>query len=457
MARLKCFHTSRPDLKSSAVTTLPTDMMGAEDSSKLKASLLVDNTNLLACAASARLWERLLEKYQVPLLLLLVADVRMTLDHPSIALPLYHELQTEIQDSNLASWINESHETISLTRRVTDSLRLSIDYAPGQNWWPERLNRPFPLFKLSKEAHSEIENLWSEVSEFENADRNLKTFHCIHTNDIEGVGTLEDSSYLLLLTHGLFFPNTRRETVVYTGELKDQPELFLRVLRGTNNALSRVMEMATSEHLTLTPTIICELHHTMLQGTQTVYLNDRDTFKYCAVGVTRQATQINVTARLPTGKMIQFCPYTEVDSYMAYFCHRFNMLMKSLDEGQLDVYACAAWVSQNFIDIHPFEDGNGRLSRMLASIPLVRRGLPPLCITMGTRSRCISALNTTRADTNTDYKNLTQFLAFSADMSLNVFRDMVSMKYNEAYLEDSCYRWREELEGKAEVEEWREW
>ncbi|KAK0234033.1 fido domain-containing protein, partial [Armillaria fumosa] len=111
--------------------------------------------------------------------------------------------------------------------------------------------------------------------------------------------------------------------------------------------------------------------------------------KYCAVGVTRQATQINVTARLPDGKMIRFCPYTEVDSYMAYFCHRFN----SLDEDQLDVYACAAWISQNFIDVHPFEDGNGRLSRMLASIPLVRPGFPSICVTMGTRSRYISALN----------------------------------------------------------------
>lgn len=195
----------------------------------------------------------------------------------------------------------------------------------------------------------------------------------------------------------------------------------------------------------------------MLQGTQTVYLDDRDTLKYCAVGVTRQATQTNVTARLPTGKMIQFCPHAEVDSYMAYFCHRFNMLTKSLDEDQLDVYACAAWISQNFIDLHPFEDGNGRLSRMLASIPLVRRGLPPICITMGTRSRYINALNATRAETKTDYKNLTQFLAFSADMSLSVFQGIVSIKYNETYLEDSCFRWREELKGKAEVEEWREW
>ncbi|KAK0430866.1 hypothetical protein EV421DRAFT_2041551 [Armillaria borealis] len=373
MAHLKCFQTSRPDLKHSAVAasllshilyslcmmlpkqTLPTDIMGAEDSSKLEASLLVDDTNLFACAASARLWEGLLERYRIPFLLLLVADVRMALDHAPTALPLYRELQTTIQNINLASWIDESDETISFTRRVTDSLRLSIEYAPGQNWRPERLSEPFPLFKLSKETHSEIDRLWSEVSELENADRDLKTFHCIHTNDIEGVGTLEDSSYLLLLTRGLFSANTRRETVVYTGELKEQPELFLRVLRGTNNALSRVMEMATSEHLTLTPAIICELHHVMLQGTQTVYLDDRDTLRYCAVGVTRQATQINVTARLPTGKMVQFCPHTEVDSYMAYLYHRFNMLMKSLDEDQLDAYACAAWISQNFIDIHPFE------------------------------------------------------------------------------------------------------
>ncbi|KAK0500899.1 hypothetical protein EDD18DRAFT_1067368 [Armillaria luteobubalina] len=316
MAPLRCFQTSRPDLKHSAVT--------------VKASLLVDDANFFACAASARLWESLLQRYRIPFLLLLVADVRMVLDHAPMALLLYRELQMTIQDMNLASWIAESDETLSFTRRVTET-RLSIEYAPGQKWRPERLSEPFPQFKLSKETHSEIEKLWSEVSQLENANRDLKTFHSIHTNGIEGVGTLEDS--------------VGRDEALANKHL-------MRLMTVTSvTALSRVMEIATSEHLTLTPAIICELHHVMLQGTQTVYLDDRDKLKYCAVGVTRQATQTNVTARLPTGKMIQFCPHAEVDSYMAYFCHRFN----SLDEDQLDVYACAAWISQNFIDLHPFE------------------------------------------------------------------------------------------------------
>ncbi|EPQ50325.1 hypothetical protein GLOTRDRAFT_50734, partial [Gloeophyllum trabeum ATCC 11539] len=73
---------------------------------------------------------------------------------------------------------------------------------------------------------------------------------------------------------------------------------------------------------------------------------------------------------------IQFCPYDEVDAELETFCERFNLLAQP----DMDPFAAAAWISHVFVTIHPFEDGNGRISRILASIPLVRRGYPPLNI-----------------------------------------------------------------------------
>lgn len=41
---------------------------------------------------------------------------------------------------------------------------------------------------------------------------------------------------------------------------------------------------------------------------------------------------------------------------------------------------CYARIHAGFVHIHPFWDGNGRLARLLANIPLLKSGLPPLVI-----------------------------------------------------------------------------
>lgn len=65
--------------------------MGSDLSSQLRASLTVNSSNGLACAASARLWESLLEEHRVPYLMLRVADMRMSLGSKVTALSLYDE------------------------------------------------------------------------------------------------------------------------------------------------------------------------------------------------------------------------------------------------------------------------------------------------------------------------------------------------------------------------------
>lgn len=64
--------------------------MGPNTTEKLKASFDSDELDVASCAASARLWEQLLETHPVPFLLLLVADMRYTmLANKTMALLVY--------------------------------------------------------------------------------------------------------------------------------------------------------------------------------------------------------------------------------------------------------------------------------------------------------------------------------------------------------------------------------
>ncbi|KAJ3392395.1 hypothetical protein HDU92_008454 [Lobulomyces angularis] len=55
-----------------------------------------------------------------------------------------------------------------------------------------------------------------------------------------------------------------------------------------------------------------------------------------------------------------------IDEKMNRFVHKYN----SLKDTDVNPWLLAAWVHYNFIIIHPFSDGNGRVVRILASIPL---------------------------------------------------------------------------------------
>jgi fido (protein-threonine AMPylation protein) len=61
-------------------------------------------------------------------------------------------------------------------------------------------------------------------------------------------------------------------------------------------------------------------------------------------------------------------------------------------EGTGEPFADYLWLHATFVRIHPFADGNGRLARLLANVPLVASGQPVVDIPATARDRYLAAL-----------------------------------------------------------------
>lgn len=101
-------------------------------------------------------------------------------------------------------------------------------------------------------------------------------------------------------------------------------------------------------------------------------------------------TQPNFPER--NGVIYRYCPPEHVDSEMQRLIeiHRLHVQNDVPPELQ------AAWLHHRFSQIHPFQDGNGRIARALATLIFIRSGLFPMTIPRDEKTVYIEALE--RAD-----------------------------------------------------------
>ena len=90
-------------------------------------------------------------------------------------------------------------------------------------------------------------------------------------------------------------------------------------------------------------------------------------------------------------------------------------------EAALTAYA---YLHVSFVRIHPFWDGNGRMARLIANIPVIRAGYPPIIIPKERRQEYIEALSeyhlsvgtvTARSELLPDVDKLDRFNRFCAE------------------------------------------
>lgn len=88
----------------------------------------------------------------------------------------------------------------------------------------------------------------------------------------------------------------------------------------------------------------------------------------------------------PNGTLHEYCPPAHVAAEMDRLIEMHNQHTGVSPEVE------AAWLHHRFVQIHPFQDGNGRVARALATLVFVKSGWFPLVVRDRDRSKYIEAL-----------------------------------------------------------------
>ncbi len=107
-----------------------------------------------------------------------------------------------------------------------------------------------------------------------------------------------------------------------------------------------------------------------------------------------------------SGEIFEFAPPSDTPASMAALVSGLRTELESTTRHPVET---AAWLHHQFVLIDPFDDGNGRVARMLMNYVLLLRGYPPIVVPAGDKEAYLTVLQ--KADTG----NLPAFTAYLAE------------------------------------------
>ncbi|NCC99611.1 MAG: Fic family protein [Bacteroidia bacterium] len=120
-----------------------------------------------------------------------------------------------------------------------------------------------------------------------------------------------------------------------------------------------------------------------------------------------------------SGSEYSVAPISEIHKRMQELVQWYNN-----HEGKMNPVILAAELHRRFIYIHPFVDGNGRVSRLLMNMALMRNEYNIALIPTVTRSEYISALEQSHKDEDIFYSFIADRLIMTQLDILRLFREM---------------------------------
>lgn len=171
-------------------------------------------------------------------------------------------------------------------------------------------------------------------------------------------------------------------------------------------AFNFVKDLAESKEVPLTEAAIKNLNKILLVRPfwkDAVTADGQPTRRQIKVGDYKEYPN---SVRLQNGEIFHYASPAETPVKMGELIAWFR---EEEEKKELHPVVLAALLHYRFVLIHPFDDGNGRISRLLMNYVLLRNDLPPVIIKSSDKKNYLFALN--RADTG----NLEAFVQYIAD------------------------------------------
>ena len=198
-----------------------------------------------------------------------------------------------------------------------------------------------------------------------------------NSNHIEG-NTLTYGQTEILLLFG---------KIIGDAEVKDVQEMT-----ASNVALKMMISEAPLKDISLTQNFIRLLHKTLLREDYTVYKNlpGGGTTSYVVHAGQYKTRPNSVITRY--GDRFEYASPEETPALMTDLVDWYNAAEQS---GKFTPIELAALFHYRYIRIHPFEDGNGRMARLMTNYILSRQGYPMIVVRSRKKNEYLEALHKT--------------------------------------------------------------
>jgi fido (protein-threonine AMPylation protein) len=203
----------------------------------------------------------------------------------------------------------------------------------------------------------------------------------IETGQIEGVYDLNRGITRTLIEHGI------DSNLIGHASGKKPPELIAAILLDHQEALEGLFQFVKGER-PLSKSYIHELHSALLRHQDTAPAVDQFGMLFETTVLKGQYKQRPNNPTREDGSVHEYCPPEHVETEM----ERLVQLHQQHVIDGVPVEVEAAWLHHRFVQIHPYQDGNGRVARALASLVFIRAGWFPVVVTRDDKVRYIDSL-----------------------------------------------------------------
>lgn len=181
------------------------------------------------------------------------------------------------------------------------------------------------------------------------------------------------------------------EDLVSRSSTDVEPAHLIDILQAQEAAIHLVMDCVADKR-TLTKGVLHELHAILTRHQATTVAVDQFGKKFDVPLIHGQFKKLPNNPMRPDGVFHEYCPPEQVDSEVEELL---TLLATYSDE---DPVIVAAWAHHRFTQIHPYQDGNGRVGRALTTLILLKAALLPLIIDRDLREEYLQALERADAD-----------------------------------------------------------
>lgn len=225
------------------------------------------------------------------------------------------------------------------------------------------------LDDLSPSWFERREVLQNNSQEYKEFMTELKREHAIETGIVERMYDLEKGITETFIKKGFV------ESYISHNDTNVPVPKLLAHLSDHLNAVDFVFDVV-KESRDLTIGFIKELHALVTRNQE--YAEGRDQFgnktKIDLLKGEFKSFENNPTRE--DGTKVLYCPPEHVQSEMDNLVAIYNRA----ESEDIHPLTCATWFHHAFTTIHPFQDGNGRVARLLASLILIKHGLFPFTV-----------------------------------------------------------------------------